>query len=131
MARNAFEQFVQLRMSGGHDNRRNAVDRVDARGEDFKARPGHSRHVEAHARASRFPDPVPLHREHALGPARRELRHVLQQLVGVLRDAQEPLLEFLRSTGVVSCRQQKPSITCSLASTVWHSGHQFTRLFLR
>ncbi len=35
------------------------------------------------------------------------------------------------STIVSSCRQQRPSITCSLASTVAHSGHQFTLLFLR
>ena len=35
------------------------------------------------------------------------------------------------STFVVSCRQQHPSTTCSLASTVAHSGHQFTLLFLR
>src|ERR1700748_4005274 len=35
------------------------------------------------------------------------------------------------STCVSSCRQQQPSTTCSLASTVAHSGHQLTLLFLR
>src|ERR1022692_3228129 len=36
------------------------------------------------------------------------------------------------STGVFSCRQQQPlGSTCSLASTVAHSGHQLTLLFLR
>src|ERR1700681_4013946 len=33
------------------------------------------------------------------------------------------------STSVYSCRQQYPFTTCSLASTVQHLGHQFTRLF--
>ncbi len=33
------------------------------------------------------------------------------------------------STGVVSCRQQQPFTTCSLASTVPHSGHQFKKRF--
>ena len=37
----------------------------------------------------------------------------------------------LASTGASSCRQQQPFTTCSLASTVAHLGHQFTRLFLR
>src|SRR4051812_25017661 len=35
------------------------------------------------------------------------------------------------STGVVSWRQQHPPTTCSFASTVAHSGHQFTSAFLR
>src|SRR3984957_21356114 len=35
------------------------------------------------------------------------------------------------STSVSSCRQQYPFTTCSLASTVQHLGHQFTRLFCR
>ena len=40
-------------------------------------------------------DPVPLHREHALRP-RLEQLHLLEQAVGVRRDAEEPLLEILR-----------------------------------
>src|SRR3984893_13729605 len=35
------------------------------------------------------------------------------------------------STSVSSCLQQYPFTTCSLASTVQHLGHQFTRLFFR
>src|SRR3954451_11997289 len=35
------------------------------------------------------------------------------------------------NTCVVSWRQQQPPTTCSFASTVAHSGHQFTLLFFR
>ena len=38
-------------------------------------------------------DPVALHGEHALRPAAFELRHVVQQLVGVGGDFEEPLLQ--------------------------------------
>ena len=38
-------------------------------------------------------DPVALHGEHAIGPVAFELLHVVQQLVGVGGDAQEPLFQ--------------------------------------
>jgi hypothetical protein len=43
-------------------------------------------------RALRAADPVPLHREHVLGPGLEQV-HLLEQPVGVGRDAEEPLLE--------------------------------------
>ncbi len=48
---------------------------------------------EAHARAFRPSDPVPLHRQHFFGPARQPVGG-LEQLVGVVRDAEEPLLQL-------------------------------------
>ena len=44
--------------------------------------------------------------------------HVVQQPVGVVGDPEEPLLESAHSTAVPQ-RSQRPSMTCSLASTVW------------
>ena len=46
--------------------------------------------AERDARALRAADPVPLHRQHALGPGLERV-HLVQQLVGVLRDLEEPL----------------------------------------
>jgi hypothetical protein len=43
--------------------------------------------------AVRAPDPVALHGEDALGPAAFQLRHIVQQFVGVFRDPEKPLLE--------------------------------------
>jgi hypothetical protein len=47
---------------------------------------------EDHLGALRAPDPVPLHRQDALGP-RFEQLHLLEQPVGVGSDTEEPLLE--------------------------------------
>ena len=49
--------------------------------------------VEIDFGAFRAADPVALHGEHALRPAAFELRHVVEQLVGVIGDLEEPLLE--------------------------------------
>src|SRR3989304_3735895 len=46
-------------------------------------------------RPLRAADPVPLHRQDTLRP-RLEARHVVEEAVGVGRDAEEPLLEVLR-----------------------------------
>ena len=51
--------------------------------------------VEAHLGSVRAADPVALHRQHALGPV-LEQRHVVEQPVGVRRDAEVPLLERAR-----------------------------------
>ncbi len=48
---------------------------------------------EADLRAGAPADPVPLHRDHALGPPAQAVE-VTQQLVGVRRDAEEPLLQL-------------------------------------
>ena len=93
--RHSLEQFAQLRMPGGHNDGGGAVNRVHARRENLKAHVGHSRDVESHPCAFRFADPVSLHHQNALRPSGRELRHIREQLVRILRDSQEPLLEFL------------------------------------
>ncbi len=46
-------------------------------------------------RACRFADPVALHVQHALGPAAFQLVQIGQQFVGIGRDLEEPLREFL------------------------------------
>src|SRR6202051_3323482 len=63
-----------------------AVDGVDARRE-------HADISEADLRAFRAAVPVTLHGESGLGPAASELPDVFEQLVGILRDAEEPLLK--------------------------------------
>ena len=50
---------------------------------------------EADQRAVRAADPVALHRQHLVRPLVQLLRSV-EQLVGILRDAQEPLLQVAR-----------------------------------
>jgi len=56
-----------------------------------------------------------------------------EQLVGIFRDSQKPLLDFFLFDCVSSCRQQHPFTTCSFASTVWHFGtvHAVCRFRLR
>ena len=65
--------------------------RVRARREDFdlEVRPALDRHAELGTIGAT--DPVALHRLHALGPV--EAVEGVEQLVGVLGDAEEPLLE--------------------------------------
>jgi hypothetical protein len=60
------------------------------------------------AGAFRSPDPVPLHRQDFLGPLRQAFGR-LQQIVGVVRDLEEPLLEIFLDHCVPQ-RQQAPSI---------------------
>src|SRR5689334_9985011 len=74
------------------DDAGRAVNGVDARGEDAD-RSAFSFDSEIEFRAFAAPDPVALHGEHALRPAAFELRDVLEQLIGVVRDFEEPLFE--------------------------------------
>ena len=78
------EQLRVERMLGRQDHAGGAVDGVDARGEDAD-RLARSGQREIDLRAFGAADPVALHGEHALRPAAFELRHVVQQLVGVMR----------------------------------------------
>ena len=80
--------------------------------------------AEHHARAVRAPDPVSLHRQHTLRPVLEQV-HLVQQLVGVLRMRKNHCVRFLASTSAPQ-RSQRPSITCSFASTVWSFGHHLT-----
>ncbi len=59
-----------------------------------------------------------------------QLVQAIQQLLGIVGDAQEPLRDLAlldQGTG----RQPRPSMTCSLASTVWSTGSQFTTALRR
>ena len=125
------------RMLGREHQEVRAEDRVDARREDLNgirwagASPGsrvRDREIrlsaELHPRALRPPDPVPLHRQNLLGPVLETLRR-FEQLVGVVGDAEEPLIE-LADRHDVPQRQHLPSMTCSFASTVLQLGHQLT-----
>src|SRR5213080_5216278 len=79
-------------MLGGEAHEGDAEERVGARGED---RDGAGAGLEGKAdlRSRAPPDPIPLHGEHALGPAGQAVQ-VAEQLLGVGRDAEEPLLEL-------------------------------------
>jgi hypothetical protein len=59
-----------------------------------------------------------------LGPGLEQVE-VGEQAVGVVGDLEEPLLEA-RCTHRVPQRSQRPSTTCSLASTVASFGHHWT-----
>ena len=58
------------------------------------------------SRAHGLADPVALHTEHAVRPAALELGEVGEQFVGVIRDLEEPLGEFLLDDGRVAAPAQ-------------------------
>ena len=87
-------------------------------------------HREVHLGARRAADPVLLLEEHALRPG-RELLHVVEELVLVGGDAEEPLLHVPLLDRAVAAPAQSPPSACSLASTVWQDGHQFTGALAR
>src|SRR4051812_13764398 len=78
-------------MLGREDDEGRPVDRVDA-GREYLYFAASTLNREPHPRALGTPDPVALHREDLFGPL-AELAHVVEQLVGVLRDLQEPLFQ--------------------------------------
>ena len=82
-------QLVDARVLGRQHHEGGAVDGVDARGEDAQGGAALDREVDLGP--VRAADPVALLREHALRPGLQVL-HVVEQLVLVGRDAQEPLL---------------------------------------
>ena len=86
------EQGLVERVLGREDDAGGAVDGVDARGEDADGRAG-AIEVEIDLGAFGAADPVALHGEDALGPAAFELRHVVEEFVGVVGDFEEPLFE--------------------------------------
>ena len=78
-------------MLGGHDEERRAEERVRPRREDRVVDP-QLLVAEGDLRALRAPDPVALHRLDVRGPLDRV--EVVEQAVGVVGDAEEPLLEL-------------------------------------
>ena len=84
------------RVLGRKLQRGRAVDGVDARGEDgdlVACRAGCAVELEIDQRAFAAADPVALLRDDLLGPA-GQCVEVLEQFVGVIGDAQEPLLQL-------------------------------------
>ncbi len=81
------------RMLGSQQDERRPVDRVDAGREDLDGVAADDRKRDA--RAFGAPDPVALHDDDFLRPVGQRLE-ALQQIVGVRRDAEEPLLEIAR-----------------------------------
>ena len=78
------------------NNRRRAINRVDARSENFD-RFCHAIHRCRIARARRgFSDPVPLHGDDALGPTVAQFFEIIEQFFRVLRDPEKPLLQVSR-----------------------------------
>src|SRR5437899_1923607 len=88
----ARDQLGHQRMLGPEAHEGDTEERVGARGEDRDGA-GTALEGKADLRARAAPDPVPLHGEHALGPAGQAVQ-VAEQLLGVGRDAEEPLLEL-------------------------------------
>ena len=84
-------QLVDERMLGGHDGVGHAEAGVGAGGEDPHRQVGAALHGEVELGTLGTPDPVALHELGPLGPL--EVVEGLEQLVGVLGDAEEPLLE--------------------------------------
>ena len=115
---------LDLGMLGGDDEEGRAEERVGAGGEDGEVEL-ELLAAEGHLGALGAPDPVALHRHDVLGPALEQLE-VGEQAVGVVGDLEEPLLEACATRPAAPQRSQRPSITCSLASTVWSTGHHCT-----
>ncbi|MCG3161395.1 MAG: hypothetical protein JMDDDDMK_02578 [Acidobacteria bacterium] len=88
------DQFINQLVFGRDDHRVRAEDRVNARGEDadfFRLIAGD---FKIDFRAFAATDPVALHRDHAFGPSAFQCVQIVQQLVGVIGDADEPLFQF-------------------------------------
>ena len=85
---------------------------------------------EGEAQALGLADPVFLHQAHALGPAGRSFCTAPAQFVGVVGDAQVGSRDLALFNGRAGT-QPRPSMTCSLASTVWSTGSQLTIWVLR
>ncbi len=86
-------QLLRRRVFRRKDHAGGPVDRVQPRREDAHRLPGRLQ-PEVDLGALAAPDPVPLHRQHLRRPARLDLLHVLQELVRVRSDAQEPLVQL-------------------------------------
>ncbi len=84
-------QPQHVRVLGRHDEERRAEQRVRAGGED-RVVGAHLRARERDLGALGAADPVALHRDHVVRPVDR--RQVVQQAVGVVGDAEEPLLQL-------------------------------------
>ena len=89
LLRRAFRKLQGQGMFGGQGNEGGAVDGILAGGEDGEVTlPAHQR--EADLGADGFPDPVALHGQHLVRPP-LEFVASRQQILGVGRDAEEPL----------------------------------------
>ena len=114
--------------SGAMQHERGAVDRVDpgrehgqplgGRGPGRRARDGQQ--LEIDPRALRAPDPVALHREDLVGPAIEPPDRV-EQLLGVLRDAKEPLVEL-------SCAHRRAAPPAAAIDDLLVGEHRLTAL---
>ena len=71
------------------------------------------------------PDPVPLHGSARGRASLLQLRHVVQQAVGVVGDLEEPLGQVAPHDQRVAALAPRRAMTCSFARTVWSFGHQF------
>ena len=101
----AADERLDERMLGGQRHESHAKERVGPRGEHLDvAFAGFQR--ERDLRAHGLADPVALHTEHAVRPAALELGEVGEQFVGVIRDLEEPLGEFLLDDGRVAAPAQ-------------------------
>ena len=89
--RRAFDQPGHERMLRCEHEEGRAEQRVGPRREDLDLFV-EAVHAEVDVRSLGAPDPVPLHRENALGPL-LEQGHLVQQDVRVVGDLEEPLLE--------------------------------------
>ena len=87
------QQLLQQRMIRGDGHKGDAEDGVGAGGVD-RAIVARLRHLEVHLRALRLANPVRLHLADLLRPALEQVQ-ILEQTVGVGRNAEEPLLEVL------------------------------------
>ncbi len=77
------------------NHRHRAINRIDARGEDFNwlcAR--QVRNGNLYLRALRLPDPVALHQDDAFRPSALKLFQIIQQLIRISRGLQEPLFDL-------------------------------------
>src|SRR5262249_42662449 len=95
------DQIVNQLMLGRDYHRCRAEDRINARSEGADFLRLIAGDLPVHFRAAAPPDPVALHRDYALGPAAFQRVQIVQQLVGVIGDANEPLFQFAMLDGRV------------------------------
>ncbi len=115
---------------GRHDEERRAVQRVGAGRED-RDLVGAALDLELDVSADGAADPVALHLDDLARPEALELVQVVEQAVGVVGDAQEPLRQLLLDDDGAAALRSAVGQHLLVASTVWSTGSQLTRASLR
>src|SRR6267378_1220920 len=118
LTRSPSNQSRDQRMRRCQHQRASPINRVNPRSENLNLFSWHShswlcafgRHLEQNFRPNTLPNPIPLHRNHAIRPSALHLLQILQQLLRIRRRFQKPLLDFPRFHASIFMPPAKPAV---------------------